>query len=177
MNSRSDPKVIPLSQRIVPASKGAQPQLRGLSSFDNAAEFFLKTIHGIPWKLNKQDRSRAKLICKWFDCMATDDEKAILLDKDPDKQIQRHDISMKLSKLVRARLRSVFDQSAKVEVPSSLLSKPKAKGRYKMITTSAIENRLRDMKKNDLPLPIVTNESFQKWRKQYENDSKTKPIV
>ena len=47
MNSRSDPKVIPLSQRIVPASKGAQPQLRGLSSFDSAAEFFLKTIHGI----------------------------------------------------------------------------------------------------------------------------------
>ena len=100
--------------------------------------------------------------------MATEEELKLLSDKKSDQKLKQHDVCMKLSTLIRARLREEFTKG-KVKVPLSLSKRAEAKARYKMLTTSAIENRIRDLRKHSLPLPQVSRVSFQTWRKEYEN--------
>ena len=76
--------------------------------------------------------------------MATEEEIKLLSDKNTEQKLKQHDVCMKLSTLIRARLREEF----KVKVPLSLTKRAEAKARYKMLTTNVIENRIRDLRKH-----------------------------
>ena len=123
-------RTVSMNHRLVPDSKNSPNPITSLSSFDSAAEYYLQcVIHGIP-RLSKQDASRSRLINHWFDCMCTDEETRLFADKDPSKKLPQHDLVMKISKLVRTRMREVFENSndPNVKVPKSLLENQRVRG-------------------------------------------------
>ena len=174
--SNDEPPIapIPVTQRLVPSSKTTVTSLS--KRFDTAAEYYLECVlNGIP-KLIKHNRNRSRLINHWFKCMSTDQEHELFSSQDPEDKLKQHDLVLKLSKLVRARLRDVFEKND-IKVPIHLLKKKVSnRGTYRYLTTSSIENHLRKMKKMKLDIPVVTRESFQQWRGEYENIDLSKDV-
>ena len=115
----------------------------------------------------KQNRCTARVIIRWFDSMCTDEENEILLKKDPSIRLQQHDIGLRLTKLIRVFLRQTFESHG-MTVPKTLMVKTKGKGKHSLLKPSAIVNRLRDISRDEKPPPVVTNESFMVWRRDYE---------
>ena len=83
--------------------------------------------------------------------MTTEEEIKLLSDKNTDQKLKQHDVCMELSTLIRARLCEEFTKG-NVKVPLSLTKRVEVKVRYtyKMLTTSVIENRIRDLRKHSL---------------------------
>ena len=111
--------------------------------------------------LGKQDRARAELVMTWFNAMATDDEKLVLKPAKAGHAIpsegERRRTTMRLHKLVVARLCDAFGE----KVPREL-----GKGQ---LSATSLENRVRALK--DLTPPVVltvTAAAFAKWREEHE---------
>ena len=121
-----------------------------------------------PAGLADGDSDRARILLRWFNAMATDDEKATLRPAQagqvlPDEG-QRREIADRLQALIVARLSDCWPDG---EVPREL-----AKG---ALTVGALENRLRAIGK--LPgdnMPDVAA-GFAEWRKEHEEKQASTP--
>ena len=78
-------------------------------------------------RARERERKRDKeggqksVVIRWFMSMANKEEKALLRQEDADSQLPQHDLVVKLSKLITARLRKIWTD-AKLKVPVSLRS-------------------------------------------------------
>ena len=118
--------------------------------------------------LKPKDKSRAKILCLWFDAMATKEEHATLgakLDGGACKLVVQH-----LHKLVKVRLREAYTE-AKEPWPRSLLvnNDNKQLGHLK---AGSMDTHRRDLKNAGVEVDVTT---LRAWRKEHEVPPSTEP--
>lgn len=143
---------------------GAAPAIAPVSWAGTSAGDYYRNVKArggaIDAGLGKQDKKDAQSLVKFFDGMATSDEKAILAPTRPSQapidEGERRRVAERLHKLMVARFAAAFTEAG-LSVPQNL-----AKG---LLPTSAIANRQKELKPKGI---IFDSSTFAEWRKQYE---------
>ena len=151
------------------SQRPAPLELKGAS----AGEFYRNVMGrggAVPSGLSDQDKGRVRLLLAWFNAMANEDEKKLLLPAKagcvrPDEG-DRREAAARLHALVVARMAEAFRQRGK-EVPPAL-----SKG---TLPATAIQDRVGQLKKPEAdktPVTVITNwEAFQMWRQANEQEA------
>ena len=151
------------------SQRPAPMELKGAS----AGEFYKNVMGrggGVPVGLSDQDKGRVRLLLAWFNAMANEEEKKLLLPAKagcvrPDEG-ERREAAARLHALVVARMAAAFCQRGQ-EVPPAL-----SKG---TLPATAIQDRVGQLKKPDAdktPVTVITNwEAFQTWRQANEQEA------
>ena len=123
----------------------------------------------VPAGLSDQDKGRVRQLLAWFNAMANQDEKALLMPAKagcvlPDEG-ERREAASKLHRLVVERLKAAFGERGQ-EPPKAL-----AKG---TLPATAISDRIAQLKKAEVgktSVTVITNwEAFQSWRLAHEQE-------
>ena len=149
---------------LMPQVGGAAPTPAAVSWAGSSAGYYYRNVKvrggAIDAGLGKQDKKDAQDLVKFFDAMATADEKVILgrrgASQPPADEGERRTIAERLQKLMVARFAKGFTDAGE-SVPMNL-----GKG---LLPTSGIANRQKELKPKGIKLDPST---FAQWRKERE---------
>lgn len=117
---------------------------------------------------SRGDTSRLQRAIKWFDCMATEEERTKLMDSTTDEG-ERRTIVAHLNDLCVCRLTHAFEGvSPEEQVKIPKLKKQGKNDRVSLKVTS-IEDRVRQLKSLNVDI-IVTRPQFALFRQEYEGE-------